>query len=86
MGEERKVLTAGDTAFIPFGTVHATFVAPDAAETARLWVVLGPSHGIGGYETVDVIDRRTVGLAAPLITTAINGTPPSTSTQRPARR
>ena len=54
MGEERKVLTAGDTAFIPFGKVHATFVAPDAAETARLWVVLGPSHGPGGYETVDV--------------------------------
>ena len=54
VGEERKELTAGDVAFIPLGMVHATFVAPEAAETARLWVVLGPSHGTAGYEAVDV--------------------------------
>jgi len=28
--------------------------APNGVATARLWVVLGPSHGPGGYETVDV--------------------------------
>lgn len=54
VGEDRKELTVGDVAFIPLGTVHATFVAPAAAETARLWVVLGPSHGAEGYETVDM--------------------------------
>jgi quercetin dioxygenase-like cupin family protein len=52
--DERRTLTAGDAAFIPEGAVHATFVADDAAEPARLLVVLGPSHTDGGYETVDV--------------------------------
>jgi len=51
--EESKVLEAGDVAFIPMDTVHATFVSPDAAEPARLLVVLGPSHGLDGYEAVD---------------------------------
>ena len=37
----------------PMDTVHATFVASDATEPARLLVVLGPSHGIAGYEAVD---------------------------------
>ncbi len=50
--EERKQLVAGDVAFIPIDTVHATFVGADA-EPARLLVVLGPSHGIEGYEAVD---------------------------------
>ncbi len=54
IGTERSQLTAGDLAFIPKGEVHATFVAPDAAEEARLVVVLGPSHGPAGYEAVDV--------------------------------
>ncbi len=44
---------AGDVAFIPMDAVHATFVASDASEPARLLVVLGPSHGIAGYEAVD---------------------------------
>jgi quercetin dioxygenase-like cupin family protein len=52
--EERKALHAGDAAFIPLGAVHATFVAADASEPARLLVVLGPSHGADGYETVDM--------------------------------
>ena len=52
--DERRVLAAGDAAFIPQGAVHATFVAEDAVEPARLLVVLGPSHTEGGYETVDV--------------------------------
>jgi len=53
IGEERKILTEGDVAFVPQGTVHATFVANDGSE-ARLFVVLGPSHGVEGYEAVDV--------------------------------
>ncbi len=52
--EERKQLNAGDLAFIPKGAVHATFVAADASEPARILVVLGPSHGTAGYEAVDV--------------------------------
>ena len=51
---EKKQLVAGDSAFIPIDTVHATFVAADAPEPARLLVVLGPSHGPDGYEAVDV--------------------------------
>lgn len=52
--EEQRELQPGDVAFIPQGAVHATFCAPDAAEPARLFVVLGPSHGPDGYETVDM--------------------------------
>jgi quercetin dioxygenase-like cupin family protein len=54
IGEERRELTAGDVAFVPFGEVHATFVAPDASEGANLFVALGPSHGVDGYEAVDM--------------------------------
>ena len=53
LGDERKQLVAGDVAFIPMDTVHATFVAEDATEPARVLVVLGPSHGLDGYEAVD---------------------------------
>lgn len=52
--DERKQLAPGDLAFIPMDTVHATFVAAEAAEPARLLVVLGPSHGLEGYEAVDM--------------------------------
>jgi quercetin dioxygenase-like cupin family protein len=52
--DEQKQLSAGDAAFIPQGAVHATFNAEDAAEPARLLVVLGASHGPDGYETVDM--------------------------------
>jgi quercetin dioxygenase-like cupin family protein len=54
IGEERRELTAGDVAFVPFGEVHATFVAPDASEGANLFVALGPRHGVDGYEAVDM--------------------------------
>jgi quercetin dioxygenase-like cupin family protein len=50
---ERKVLTAGDCAFIPKGVVHASFVPDDARDPVRLFVVLGPSFGPNGYEAVD---------------------------------
>lgn len=54
IGEERKLLTAGDVAFIPLGAIHATFVPESAPEPVRLFVVLGPSFGPHGYEAVDV--------------------------------
>ncbi|MEM9132092.1 MAG: cupin domain-containing protein [Actinomycetota bacterium] len=53
IGTERRDLTPGDIAYIPKGVVHATFVDADAAEGARLLVVLGPSYGPDGYEAVD---------------------------------
>ncbi|MDH3704700.1 MAG: cupin domain-containing protein [Acidimicrobiia bacterium] len=56
--DERRQLTAGDACFIPIDTVHATFVADDAPEAARLFVVLGPSHGPDGYEAVDVSSQE----------------------------
>lgn len=52
--EEQRQLEPGDVTFVPQGAVHATFCAPDAASPARLFVVLGPSHGVDGYETVDM--------------------------------
>jgi quercetin dioxygenase-like cupin family protein len=51
--QERRTLEPGDVAFIARDTVHATFVAADADAPARLLVVLGPSHGLAGYEAVD---------------------------------
>ena len=49
--EEKRVLRPGDSAFIPPGTVHATFnVGEDAA---KLFVVFSPCVG-EGFETVDV--------------------------------
>lgn len=54
VGQERRMLAAGDLVFVPKGEVHATFVAADAAEPANLLVVLGPSYGPDGYEAVDV--------------------------------
>ena len=54
VGEERTEMTAGSASFIPMGKVHATFVADDAPEPARILVVLGPSHGPDGYEAVDM--------------------------------
>lgn len=53
VGTEQRHLGPGDVAFVPKGEVHATFVDPDAAEPARLFVVLSPSHGPDGYEAVD---------------------------------
>jgi quercetin dioxygenase-like cupin family protein len=53
VGEECKQLGPGDLAHIPVGKVHATFVAADATEPARILVVLGPSFGLAGYEAVD---------------------------------
>ncbi len=53
VGTEQRFLEPGDVTFIPKGEVHATFLAPDAPEAARLFVVLGPSYGPEGYEAVD---------------------------------
>ena len=54
VGDEQRFMKAGDVVFVPKGTVHASFVAADADEGARVFVVLGPSYGLEGYEAVEV--------------------------------
>ncbi len=61
--ESHRVISVGDAVFIPADTVHASFVAADAPTAAHLVVVLGPSYGDAGYETVDVTSEpRWAGL------------------------
>ena len=49
---EKRILGAGDSAFIPGGVVHASFnVGPG---DATIVAILGPCVGTIGYELVDV--------------------------------
>lgn len=55
--QEATELGPGDSAFVPEGTVHASF--NDADQTARLQVVIGPSlGGETGYGLEDVADQE----------------------------
>lgn len=57
VGEDSVTMEPGDSAFVPEGTVHASF--NDAAETALLQVVLSPSlGGETGYGLEDVSDQE----------------------------
>ena len=49
---EKRILGAGDSAFLPAGTVHASFNVGDS--DAKIVAILGPCVGPGGYELVDV--------------------------------
>jgi len=51
IGEERRILVAGDSAFMPAGTVHASFTAGD--RPSRLLAIFGPCIG-DGYTTVEL--------------------------------
>lgn len=58
VGEESATLTAGDSAFIPEGEVHASF-NDDPEQTAYLQVVMSPSLGADtGYGLEDVSDQE----------------------------
>jgi quercetin dioxygenase-like cupin family protein len=52
LGLEKRILTAGDSAFIPAGLVHASFNA--GAEDAHVVAILGPCIGQNGYVSVEV--------------------------------
>ncbi len=52
---EKRILTAGDSAFIPAGVVHASFNAGDGE--ARVVAILGPCVGQVGYEVEEVADQ-----------------------------
>jgi len=49
---EKRVLGAGDSAFIPADMVHASFNV--GTGDAKIVAILGPCVGDGGYELVDV--------------------------------
>ena len=48
---ERRILGPGDAAFMPAGTVHASFNASDGE--SRLLAVFGPSVGTG-FDTIEM--------------------------------
>jgi quercetin dioxygenase-like cupin family protein len=52
VGEERRVLTAGDAALIPNSVVHASFNDSDAP--AKIIAILSPPVGEEGYAVEDV--------------------------------
>ncbi len=57
VGEESTTLTAGDSAFVPEGVVHASF--NDSEQTAYLQVVISPSlGGETGYGLEEVADQQ----------------------------
>ena len=49
---EKRLLRAGDSAFIGAGVVHASFNV--SSRQAKLLAILGPCVGPEGYELVDV--------------------------------
>jgi len=54
--QEKRVLGAGDSAFVGADVVHASFNVGD--RNARLLAMLGPSIGTEGYELVDVAEQE----------------------------
>ena len=54
--KNKQILSAGDSAFVPKNTVHASFNIFD--EPATLQVVLAPAKGETGYELVDVAEEE----------------------------
>ncbi len=52
--QEKRILKAGDSAFMGVGTVHASFNASD--KPAKVLAIVGPGRDIGvdGYEVVEV--------------------------------
>jgi len=52
VGEQWKVLQAGDSAYVARNTVHASF--NDSNEATVIQVVLAPPSGESGYELIDV--------------------------------
>ncbi len=56
IGQQKRRLGPGDSAFIGADVVHASFNAGDS--NAKLLAILGPCVGSGGYELVDVADQE----------------------------
>ncbi len=54
--KESKILTQGESVFIPTDVVHATFNTSD--KPVRALAILGPSIGSEGYEMVEVYEEE----------------------------
>ena len=54
--QERRILGPGDSAFLPAGTVHASFNVGN--EDASIVAILSPCVGDKGYEVVDVAGKE----------------------------
>jgi len=57
-------LSAGESAFIPQGVIHATFNV--SGKPARLLAILGPCIGEEGYEVTDVFEQEPWKALAPI--------------------
>jgi quercetin dioxygenase-like cupin family protein len=55
VGDQMRMLGAGDSAFLAADMVHASFNAGDT--DAKIIAILGPCVGENGYELVDVADQ-----------------------------
>jgi len=55
IGEEKRLLKAGDSAFVPADVVHASFNA--GSGEARIAAILGPCVGEVGYVSVEMGDE-----------------------------
>ena len=55
VGQEKQILKAGESVFIPADMVHASFNVGDS--DARLIAILGPSVGEDGYELEEVYEE-----------------------------
>lgn len=56
VGEQKRILNRGDSAFIRADTVHASFNT--STQPLRLLAILGPCIGVEGYELADVADQQ----------------------------
>jgi len=52
IGEEKKILHPGDSAFVPADVVHASFNIGEG--NAKILAILGPCIGEEGYEVVEM--------------------------------
>jgi quercetin dioxygenase-like cupin family protein len=52
VGEERRMLGAGDAVFLARGQVHASFNV--GSDDVRMIVIFGPAVGENGFEAVEV--------------------------------
>lgn len=55
VGQEKRILTNGDSVFIPADGVHASFNV--GTRDAKLLAILSPCIGDEGYELVEVFDQ-----------------------------
>ena len=55
LGTERRILGPGDCVDVPAKQIHASF--NESNEDAKLFAILVPPVGEGGYEFVDVSDQ-----------------------------